>query len=193
MPLNPLSFSEMKSELKKLIQERALEFKEVTLSSGKKSHYYLDCRKVTLNPQGLYLASRLIFQKLKEEGTFPEALGGPILGAVPLTAGLILVSQMEKQPLMGFLVRKEPKSHGTKVWVEGAQSIPKGGNVAIIEDVITSAGSCIHAIEKVKETGLNVIRVLCLVDREEGGSQKMAEMGYSLEPLFTAKELLGSA
>jgi len=182
-------FEKFRNDLKLLLVENSLEFRKVTLASGKESRYYIDCKRTTLHPQGLFLASFLLYKQL-EQGEFPEAVGGPTLGADPLTAGMILQSQKEGHPLMGFIIRKEPKKHGTEAWIEGYENIPPQAKVALVEDVVTTAGSSLVAIEKLKAAGFQVQRVLCVVDREAGGKEALQEIGLTLEPLFLATELI---
>lgn len=177
-----------KEELLSLLATRALEFRQVKLASGKISDYYLDCKRVSLHPRGLHLMATLLFQKICT-GPFPAAVGGPTLGADPLVAAVILASHHENRPLNGFIIRKEPKKHGKEVWVEGLDNIDPNAEVAILEDVVTSGGSSIQAIERAEMAGLKVTRVLCIVDRQEGGSENLQEKGYTLEALFCARDL----
>lgn len=178
-----------------LIAEEALSLKKVILASGKESNFYLDCKKITLQPQGLYWVTKLFYEKLQRLG-FPEAVGGPTLGADPLTAGLVFYSQTQGHPMFGFIIRKEPKSHGTSQWIEGLDSIlrhhPGATKISavLLEDVVTTAGSSLKAIAKARETALDIRQVLCIVDRQEGGREALAQEGIELHALFTKEDFL---
>lgn len=187
--------SEDRRALQTLIAQEALSLKKVVLASGKESNFYLDCKKVTLQPKGLFWVTKLFYEKLQGIG-FPRAVGGPTLGADPLTAGLVFYSQTQPQPLFGFIIRKEPKSHGTSQWIEGLDTIlhhhPQTAKIpaVLLEDVVTTAGSSLKAIAKARETALDIRHVLCIVDRQEGGKEALAQEGIQLHSLFTKEDFL---
>jgi orotate phosphoribosyltransferase len=173
-----------KSALIALIRELALKTGDFTLASGKKSHYYLDCRKVTLDSRGANLVAAGMLELLA--GDMPDAVGGMAIGADPITAAIITLAGVQGKHLRGFIVRKEAKAHGTGKDVEGPVSA--GQRVVIVEDTITTGGSALQAAEKAKAAGLNVVGVLGIVDRLEGGQEAFAAAGLTLRSLLTIKD-----
>jgi len=178
-----------KRRLAKLLFERSYEARKVTLASGKQSDFYLDCKQTTLHPEGLYLAARCFLELVRKGSKRPRAAGGPTLGSDPIAAAMAVVSHLEGDPLPAFIIRKEPKGHGTRAWVEGAKYLENGTPVAIVEDVVTTGGSSIKAAEKAKEAGLDVVKIVCLVDREEGGEQAIRAAGYDFDRILTVTEV----
>ncbi len=168
-----------------LQKETALQFGEFTLSSGKTATYYLDCRKLTLDPRGAVEVGEGILSLLA--GRLPDAIGGMAIGADPITAAVITLAGQRDLPLKGFIVRKESKSHGTGRDVEGP--VNPGESVVIVEDVVTTGGSSIKAIERAEAFGLKVQGVVAIVDRLEGGSEAFADRGFKLETLLTIRDL----
>jgi orotate phosphoribosyltransferase len=167
-----------------LVRDLGLKLGDFTLASGKKSSYYLDCRKVTLDSRGATLVAHGMLELL---GTsLPSAVGGMAIGADPITAAIITVAGMRNQPLKGFIVRKEAKQHGTGKDVEGP--VQPGDTCVIVEDVVTTGGSSLAAIEKVEAFGLKVLGVLAIIDRLEGGEQAFAARGYKLQTLLTIRD-----
>lgn len=180
--------------LLKLIQDEALEIGKVKLSSGKISDYYIDAKRIALIPEGAYLTARLMLDMM---GADVEAVAGLTLGADPIVASITLLSYMEaskdpttsaSRPIPGLIIRKEPKKHGTRKFIEGPE-IGKGARVAVVDDVVTSGGSLLRSIERVEAEGYKVIQVIAILDRMEGGSERLAEAGYRLEPIFTRQDL----
>lgn len=169
----------MKEELKKLLLAKAVKRGNFVLSSGKTSDFYLDCRKVTLHPQGAKLIGKIILEKIK--GLKVNAIGGLTLGADPITSAVVTLSDIP-----GFIVRKQEKAHGTKQKIEGI--IEPGWNVVIVEDVATTGASALQAIKTVEEFGAKVVKVISVVDREEGAAQALK--AYNFEPIFKKSELL---
>jgi orotate phosphoribosyltransferase len=176
-----------RARLLAIVREKALRRGRFTLASGKESDYYLDCRLVTLDPEGLFLLSRLILEDLKE--TQVEAVGGLTLGADPIAAGVAALSHLEGRPVRAFLVRKETKAHGAQKRIEGAPL--SGAKVAVVEDVMTTGGSAREAIAQAEAAGAKVERVYCLVDRLEGGGQELRSKGYDVRAIFEVPEVLG--
>lgn len=168
-----------------LIREQALEFGDFTLASGQKASFYLDCRKVTLDSRGANLIGAGMLQLMQDD--FPDAVGGMAIGADPITGALITLAGQAKQPLRGFIVRKEAKSHGKGQAVEGP--VRKGDRVIIVEDVITTGGSALKAIEQVREFGLVPVRALAIVDRQAGGAAAFEKVGVPLQSLLTLNDL----
>jgi orotate phosphoribosyltransferase len=157
-----------------------------TLSSGRKSRYYIDCKKVTLNPEGAYLIARLVLDAIGEDAV--DAIGGTTLGADPIAVAAALVSYQEDRPISAFIVRKEPKLHGTSAYIEG--NLPRGSRVVVVDDVLTSGASTERTIGVLKDAGCEIVKVLALVDRKEGGRDRLTAAGYTVETLFTVEDLL---
>jgi orotate phosphoribosyltransferase len=112
------------------------------------------------------------------------------MGADPIATAVSLTSYLQGKPIPAFIIRKEPKKHGRGLWIEGISNLPEGTAVAIVEDVVTTGGSTIKAIERASEERLKVVQVLALVDREEGGKESLKKLGYDLESLFTRRDFL---
>jgi orotate phosphoribosyltransferase len=178
-------------ELRSIIRDRSLRKGDFTLSSGKKSSYYLDCRTSTLNPRGALLIGKLILQNMRLHNIQADAIGGLTLGADPIVAAVAVVSAIENVPLPAFIVRKEAKAHGTQKYIEGYDGKP-GARVVVVDDVCTTGESILRAAEKAEQAGYRVTAAFCIVDREEGGTEAVAKK-YPFYSLFTAKELLNDA
>jgi orotate phosphoribosyltransferase len=173
-----------RNALAALIHEKALAFGDFTLASGKKASYYLDCRQVTLDSRGAKLLGEGMLSLIGDE--LPDLVGGMAIGADPITAAILTVAGQRGQALRGVMVRKEPKAHGKGQQVEGPYKA--GESLVIVEDVVTTGGSSLRAIELCEEVGLKVKRVLAIVDRLEGGREAFAARGYELTTLFTVKD-----
>lgn len=173
-----------KDSLISLVRELALQLGDFTLASGKKSKYYLDCRKVTLDSAGANLIADGMLELMGAD--LPDAVGGMAIGADPITAAIITVAGRTGRKLKGFIVRKEAKQHGTGRDVEGP--VQPGDRVIIVEDVVTTGGSSLAAIEKTEAFGLTVLGVLAIIDRLEGGRQTLSSRGYSLHTLLTIRD-----
>ena len=174
----------MKDELLELLKKDAYKKGEYKLSSGKTSEHYVNCKPVTLSGRGLTLTSLLM---LKEVNT--NVVAGLTLGADPLVSGVSLVSALDGRMVNALIVRKEAKGHGTQAWIEGLLP-PEGTHVTVLEDVITTGGSSIKAVEKLRDAGYVVDRVVAIVDRQEDGEADIAmkEAGLELRSLFTLKD-----
>jgi len=170
-----------------LIKKEALFKKKIILSSGKTSNYYVDVRKVSLSPEGVYLISRLIFKEINDYSI--QAIGGPTLGADPIVSGVCLLAYKDKRRLKGFLIRKSPKKYGRQKLVEGQLLLP-GDRVVIVDDVATSGSSLIKAIDVLKKESIEVVCAIVVVDREEGAAKALALQGCPLISLFTKGDLL---
>jgi orotate phosphoribosyltransferase len=173
-----------RAALQSLIREKALRFGEFTLASGKKASYYLDCRVVTLDAQGARLVGEGMLDLIA--GEMPALVGGMAIGADPITASILTLAGIKNIPLRGVMVRKEAKQHGTGKFVEGP--FREGESLVIVEDVVTTGGSSLMAIERCEAVGLKVKRVLAIIDRLEGGREAFAAKGYELTTLFTVRE-----
>lgn len=162
----------------------ALQFGEFTLASGAKSDYYINIKKASTDPKVLDLIARLMAGKMKENGIEADRIAGVVLGAVPLEAALAL-----ETGLPFVMVRKEKKDHGTGKQIEG--DLNEGEVVLMVEDVVTTAGSCIKGIHVLREAGADVKYVLSVIDREAGGAEALKAEGVTFIPLVKGSELLG--
>ncbi|QDS95630.1 Orotate phosphoribosyltransferase [Roseimaritima multifibrata] len=172
--------------LKDLLASEALKFGEFTLASGKTASYYLDCRNLTLHPKGANLVAAGMLAQMEANGPLPQAVGGMAIGADPITASIITLAGQRDLPLRGFMVRKEAKGHGTGRQVEGP--VQPGQKVVIVEDVITSGGSALKAVDAAREFGLEVVGVIAIIDRLAGGAEAFAARGLELQTLFTVRD-----
>jgi orotate phosphoribosyltransferase len=170
--------------LVELVRERALQFGNFTLASGKQATYYLDCRQVTLDARGARLIGAGMLDLLRAD--MPDLVGGMAIGADPITASILTLAGMENLSLRGVMVRKEPKGHGLGKHVEGP--FQAGESLVIVEDVVTTGGSSLKAIEHCEAVGLKVKRVLAIIDRLEGGREAFAERGYELTALLSIRD-----
>ncbi|MCI0334046.1 MAG: orotate phosphoribosyltransferase [Planctomycetes bacterium] len=170
--------------LKQLVRDKALKFGDFTLASGKKAKYYLDCRQITLDAHGARLIGEGMLDLLGDD--LPDLVGGMAIGADPITAAILTLAGTRNLALRGVMVRKEAKQHGTGKLVEGP--FRAGESIAIVEDVVTTGGSSLLAIERCEAVGLKVVRVLAIIDRLEGGREAFAERGYELTTLFTIRD-----
>jgi len=175
-----------RDHLRRMLLERSMRFGEFVLSSGITSNYYIDVRKTSLHAQGLLWISQLFWELLEPEGI--TAVGGLTMGADPLVAGLMLHSAQLGRPLDGFLVRRSAKDHGTLGQVEGNLAGHK--RVAILDDIITSGESALVAAEAAESYKAQVVRILAVVDRNQGAAQVFQQRGYPFTPLFTVNDLL---
>lgn len=181
---------ELRRRLARLLLEKSYREGDFTLTSGKKSDYYFDCKQTALHPEGSWLLGRLFLEFLKRFDI--EGVGGMTLGADPLVSAVAVLSYPEGRPLPGFIVRKQPKGHGTNQYLEGLANFAPGARVAMLEDVVTTGGTLLSAIGRVRDAGFVVTAVLCVLDRQEGGREALAEAGYELVSIFTRKELLAA-
>jgi orotate phosphoribosyltransferase len=171
----------MKERLLQLLKTDAYREGDFTLSSGKQSHHYINCKPVTLNGYGLKMASYLFMDHLDTDA---RAVAGLTLGADPLVSGVAMMSEMN-----GLIVRKKPKGHGTDAWIEGPRP-PEGSVVTVLEDVITTGGSALFAVEKLRDAGYVVNRIVSIVNRQEGAEASIIAEGLELVSLFTLEDLL---
>jgi orotate phosphoribosyltransferase len=167
-----------------LVRRRALKFGDFTLASGKKATYYLDGKQVTLDAQGLRMLSEGLLDLLADVEF--DAVGGMSIGADPIVGGVLTVAAERGRELRGFLVRKEAKGHGTQRYLEGP--VEPGARVAIVEDVVTTGGSSLLAVERVKEFGARPVVVAAIVDRLEGGRANFEKLGLEFRSLLTIRD-----
>ncbi|QDT06384.1 Orotate phosphoribosyltransferase [Rubripirellula lacrimiformis] len=175
-----------RDELIELIQSESLRRGDFTLASGKKASFYLDCRTLTLHPRGANVVAEGMLEVLQSQGELPAAVGGMAIGADPITASIVTIAGQRDLMLKGFMVRKEPKGHGTGKQVEGP--VEPGQRVVIVEDVITSGGSAIQAVEAARKFGLVVDQVIAIIDRLAGGREAFKEKGIELTTLTTIRD-----
>lgn len=176
--------AQLKADLLKMINEKAVIRGKRTLASGKEVDFYIDGKQVTLDAQGLFLTGKVILSML--HGVKCDAIGGPTLGADPIAAAVSLLSSQSGKPLSAFIVRKEAKGHGMQRNIEGPE-IKEGDKVIMVEDVITTGGSVLKAIEEVEKQKAQVVKVICLVDRNAGAKEALEAYGYT--PIFDVDEL----
>jgi orotate phosphoribosyltransferase len=182
-------FEQNRKRLLELMTKLSYEQREVTLASGAKSSFYIDCKQTVLTAEGHFLVASLFGRLLAEKAPEVEAIGGVTMGADPLASAVSTLSFIAGRPLPAFYVRKEAKGHGTGQWIEGTKSLRPGMPVAILEDVVTTGGSALKAITRVREHGLVVAAIFGLVDREEGGREAL-EKEAPLYTLFRRRDFI---
>ena len=179
----------MKEELIDMLCDRSFKFSDepkFKLVSGRMSQFYVNCKPTTLNARGMYLAGHLIFDSVKDSRVF--GIGGLTFGADPLAVATAFASELNHQPIHAFSIRKTQKDHGIVKWIEG--EMPPGKRVAIIDDVATTGGSTIKAIERARSEGLEVAKAVILVDRQEGGLENIREHVEDVAAIITRDELV---
>ena len=178
----------MKQELIKILKRDSYRNGDFTLSSGKKTEHYINCKPVILNAAGLKLVSHSMLEYIDQNSV---AVAGLTLGADPLVCGVALASLEHPWcPTQdALIVRKEAKGHGTNAWVEGPLPVVRS-EITVLEDVVTTGGSSLKAVEKLRDMGYNVNRIISIVDREEGGRELMKESGIELFSLVTIRDFL---
>ena len=190
-----LAFDQARTELSDLLRTKSVFHGDFTLSSGARSNYYLDCRLTTLDPKGAWLVGQTMHALIRKEQAARnarlDAVGGLTMGADPigLAVGMFSYWAKETAPLQVFSVRKAPKGHGQTRLIEG--NFRKGDTVVVLDDVVTSGASTIAAINAVVKEGGTVAFVAVLVDRQEGGREKIETLGHAVDSLFKRDELLG--
>jgi orotate phosphoribosyltransferase len=172
-----------RDELLELLATNSFRLGEFTLSSGGKSDYYIDCRTTTLHAHGAELTGRVFLELIQQQGWQPQAVGGLTMGADPIVVATSIISSQAGAPIHGFLVRKAEKAHGMGRRVEGFQE--KGARVVIVDDVCTTGGSTIQAIEAAREFGFNITGVACLVERLEAGGRPAVEKAAAPAPFIS--------
>lgn len=184
-----MKHNEMKKRLTEIIVDRSFRYSEnppFTLTSGRRSNFYYDCKPTTLDPEGMNLIGNIVFDMLEDSEI--TAAGGMTLGADPIANALSVISYQRGRPVKSFIVRKDVKEHGTKSKIEG--NVRSGEKVAIIDDVITTGASTITAIERAKEEGLVVDRVIVLIDREEGALENIEKYVKRVDSVLTKTEIM---
>jgi len=183
-----------RDQLKQLLRRKSLVRGTFTLASGKVSDYYIDCKLTTLDPEGAALTGYTVLELLEENGIEADAITGPPIGAHPIVAAVAAVSFLRAslegkgKPLPAFLIREQHKAYGLQKQVEGID-VKKISKVVVIDEVCTTGKSTRQALKVVEDAGLQVVAIMSLVDREEGGSESFKQQGYTYIPIFTAREL----
>lgn len=182
-----MDLNDIRDELRRLTKA-AVHQGPVTLASGKISDFYIDGRQVTLKPEGVFYIANVMAGLLS--GIEFDAVGGPTMGADPIV-GALLYHYASIDPaggLTGFIIRKEAKAHGMQKMIEGPPLEP-GARVVLVEDVVTSGGSIVKAAKAVEEAGARVVKMLAVVDRQEGAKASLSAAGYDFEAIFTRQQL----
>lgn len=180
-----ISVKDKKSRLKEILLEKAVKFGDFTLASGQKSTYYINGKLATLDSEGLNLMAEIMLDMLEDIDI--DAVGGPTLGADPMIGAVIALAHNRGRKLTGFIVRKESKDHGTKSLLEGP--IAKGMKAVIIEDVATTGGSATKAIEAARAAGCEIVKVMVIVDRDQGAREHFQKLNITYEAIFSKGEL----
>ncbi len=179
----------MKQELIELICRKSFQYSQepvFKLVSGRMSQFYINCKPTTLHPRGMFLAGSLMFEAIKDKKV--SAVGGLTFGADPIAVATAFASELGRKPVKAFSIRKTQKDHGIVKWIEG--DIRPGERVAIIDDVATTGGSTIKAIERVRDEGMEVVTAVILVDRQEGGLENIRQLVDDVSAIITRDELM---
>jgi orotate phosphoribosyltransferase len=180
-----------KENLVKILRARSYREGDFTLASGKKSSFYLDVKETALFPEGAFSIGVLAVETLLKAGIKPYAVGGLTLGADPLATAVSIAFFSVGMNVPAFLVRKQAKDHGTLAWIEGAKTFPPGAELVVLEDVVTTGGSSLKAVEKLEEAGFKVRAVLTVVDRMEGAQEVIEQRGLKFLRLCSLAEIRG--
>jgi orotate phosphoribosyltransferase len=162
---------------------------DFVLASGAKSSYYINCKPVTLKAEGALALGRLLFQLLPQDTV---AVAGLTLGADPMVSSVSVVSAYEGKPISALIIRKTPKGHGTKAYIEGP-SLASGAKIVVLEDVVTTGESALTAVERLENAGYKVSQIMSLVDREQGGRELYQSKGIKFQALFSIQEIQQSS
>ncbi|MCP9903419.1 orotate phosphoribosyltransferase [Cyanobium sp. BA5m-10] len=188
-PLFTASPAEMRLALLPLLASQAYRHGNFTLASGRSSHHYVNCKPVSLSGSGLALLGALMLEQVEAEA---RAVAGLTLGADPLVSAVAMMAALVGRELNALIVRKEAKGHGTGAWLEGPLPEP-GSTITVLEDVVTTGGSSLMAVQQLLEAGYTVNRVVTIVDRQEGGVEAMTAAGLELRSLFLLDEVAATA
>ena len=180
--------SQDRERLKELLKNRSLKIGDFLLASGRRSKYYFDSKLTTLTAEGAFLTARCFLEVIRAEGIQADAIGGMTLGADPIVSAVAALSHEAGIPLDAFIVRKEAKGHGTMQWIEGP--VKPGQKVIVVDDVVTTGGSTLKAIERAQAFGLEVVAVMALLDREEGGTEALTK-DFAFHPVTRRSEIFG--
>ncbi len=197
-----------RARLLELLRTLSFERRKVILASGKESDFYIDCKRTALTAEGHVLIGRLLLERVRRLPAPVHGVGGLTLGADPIASAVATASFLELERWRAqdhvapdrpegppatydaFIVRKEPKGHGTGQWIEGRRTLPDGSRVVVIEDVVTTGGSALKAIERCRAERLEVVGCCALVDRLEGGAEAIRAEGVPLDALYTREDFI---
>ncbi len=185
IPYSTIDLTILREHLLNLLCQLAYQEGDFVLSSGQKSTYYINGKQVTLHPEGAVATARILLSMLPAD---TDAVAGLTLGADPIVSAVSVVSVYEGKSIPALIIRKEAKGHGTQAYIEGATLAP-GSKVVVLEDVVTTGQSAMKAVERLRDAGYHVDRVLTLVDREQGGADFYAAQGLHFETVFTIRDL----
>ncbi len=180
-----------KERLLSILKKKSYVEGEVTLASGKVSDFYIDCRQSSLDAEGAFLLGQIFYSWIEHLTYQPDAIGGMTMGADPLVTATSVNSFLQSNPIPGLLIRKQAKDHGMNKQIEGMGCIEPGSRVILLEDVVTTGGSTLKAINACKNENLVVEDVFCIVDRQEGGCENINSEGINLTSIFTRKDFKG--
>ncbi|MGJ4915397.1 orotate phosphoribosyltransferase [Bradyrhizobium sp. HKCCYLRH2060] len=185
-----MSKSASRARLLEIIRRRSFGRGEITLASGRKSDFYFNLKPTMMDPEGATLLAELTYEALKDEGF--DYIGGLEMGAVPLAGAIAQISWIKGHPIAAFFVRKKPKEHGARLAIEGLarDETLAGKRIVVVEDVTTTGGSAMKAVETLREAGAEVALVFTMVDREEGAAETFAQAGLPFQALYKAREFL---
>ena len=175
------------SLLRQLLRNRSVKSGDFTLASGRRSRYYIDARLTTMCGEGQVLVGEVCWQVIEETGWKADFVGGMTLGADPVAYAIANHATRQGRRLDAFTVRKRPKGHGTGRQIEGG--LPSGARVIVVDDTVTTGGSLLAAVEVIARHGVAIAGVLALVDREEGGGERVVESGHDYRAVFTGRDL----
>ena len=187
--LETANYNELRQILLDMLVKYAYQEGDFTLSSGASSTYYINCKQVTLRAEGALVIGRLIWQMLPKD---TEAIAGLTLGADPIVSAVSIVSALENQPIPALIIRKKPKGHGTKAYIEGC-SLNSSAKIVVLEDVVTTGKSALLAVERLQAAGYQVTEIISLVDRNQGGKELYQSQGLKFQAIFDITELQGYA
>ncbi|MFO0585336.1 MAG: orotate phosphoribosyltransferase [Anaeromyxobacter sp.] len=185
-----------RARLLELLRTLSYERRKVVLASGKESDFYIDCKRTALTAEGHALVGRVLWDRVRKLSPAVRGVGGLTLGADPIASAVAMASFLEREArgagetVDAFIVRKEPKGHGTGQWIEGRKTIPDGSRVVVIEDVVTTGGSALKAIERCRAEGIVPVHCLALVDRREGGREAIEASGVTLDAIFAREDFV---
>lgn len=187
--LQTANYDELRQILLEMLVKYAYKEGDFTLSSGVRSTYYINGKQVTLRAEGALVIGRLIWQMLPKD---TEAVAGLTLGADPMVSAVSIVSALENKPIPALIIRKQPKGHGTKAYIEGC-SLNSSAKIVVLEDVVTTGKSALLAVERLEAAGYQVTEIIALVDRNQGGRELYQSQGLKFQAIFDITELQGYA
>lgn len=189
MPEVPVLKESLIEKLRLHIRTHSYREGDFTLASGAKSTFYINLKATTLHPEGAMMVGQAIAEQILKKGIVVDGVGGLTLGADPIATAVSIEGFRLGKSWPAFIVRKESKSHGTRQFLEGQENLKPGAKLLILEDVVTTGGSSVQAIERVREAGYQVAGVFCIVDRLSGGEEAFRKQGVALHRLFTIDQI----